>query len=316
MAAKEPDVSVVIVSYNGKVMLRECLRSVFDETRGASCEVIVSDNGSQDGSTEMVKEYFPSVVLIENGDNLGFAKANNVAFLHCRGRYVLLLNPDALVLSGAIERLVRFMDSTPVAAAAGARLYNEDGSLQFSIRKFPTLLGQMAESFFLHELFPRMSRFGEIIKDPKAYERQGEVEWVTGAALMLRREALEDVGLLDERFFMYSEEKDWCFRARKKGWKIYFTPDARFVHVHGDSGTNPLLYSYLVRSKLSLVKKHYSYAEGLLVVLLVRVGLGLRVCVWLALSLLNGFRSEKAVGRFRASWAGFIGSMGRGAGSR
>jgi len=267
---------VVIVSYNGKNILKNCLQSVFEQTDGIDFEVIVSDNGSVDGSLGLVKELFPSVKLFENGENLGFAKANNLALPHCNGRYILLLNPDTVLQSNAIRTMVGFMDNHPDTGACGPKLLNSDGGLQFSARNFPSIPNQIAESLFLHKLFPAVMGFGELIMKPSFYQTTHTVDWVTGAALMIRRQALNDVGMLDERYFMYSEEKDWCFNARKKGWRIALVSEAEIMHIHGDSGTNPKLFSMMIKSKQLFYKKNYPPLKANALISVMRLNLALR----------------------------------------
>lgn len=267
---------MITVSYNGKNILKNCLQSVFEQTNGIGFEVIVSDNGSVDGSIELVRELFPSVKLVENGENLGFAKANNVAMPHCNGRYILLLNPDTILQSNAIKTMVVFMNNHPSIGACGPKLINCDGSLQFSARNFPSIPNQMAESLFLHKLFPAVMGFGELIMKPSFYRTTRTVDWVTGAALMIRRQALDDVGMLDERYFMYSEEKDWCYNAWKKGWEIALVSEAEIVHIHGDSGTNPELFSMMIKSKQLFYKKNYPPLKANTLISVMRLNLALR----------------------------------------
>jgi GT2 family glycosyltransferase len=230
--------SIIIVSWNTRDLLERCLASVREDSRAAQAvglavglEVIVVDNASVDGSSEMVRERFPEVRLIESRQNLGFARANNVAFRQCTGQYVLLLNPDTEVRPGALAALLRFMDGRPEAGAAGARLLNPDSSLQPSCDRAPTLSREFWRLLHLDNLWPyavyRMHEW--------PWDANREVDVACGACLILRREALREVGLLDEDYFIYSEEVDLCRRLRERGWRIFWVPSASVVHYGGQS---------------------------------------------------------------------------------
>jgi len=256
------DLSVVIVNWNVRELLRRCLRSVLASGRlgGLAMEVIVVDNASSDGSAEMVREEFPEVRLIANEENLGFTGANNQGIAASRGRYLLLLNPDAEVLGDALGAMVDYMDAHPDVGALGPMLLNPDGSVQSSRRRFPTLATAFLEStIFQWEL----SRDNRILRRYYVLDRPDdevqEVDWVTGACILMRREALEEVGPLDEGFFMYSEELDWCRRARERGWKVVYLPTARVVHYGGKSSEQvvPFRHIQFQRSKVRYFCKHH-----------------------------------------------------------
>lgn len=193
-------------------------------------EVIVVDNGSQDGSGSEVKKAFPFVRLIENKRNVGFAKAANQGILKAFGKYVLLLNPDTQVKNGAIERLMTFMDTHSDAGVAGAQLLNSDDSKQNSIANFPSLATELLNKSFLRWLFPKKFPGKE-----RNYSEPVEVDSVIGACMMARKDALDQVGLLDEDYFLFLEETDWCYRMKKGGWKIYHVPQAEVYHFQGKS---------------------------------------------------------------------------------
>ncbi len=228
-----PDLSIVIVSWNTCDLLDACLHSalVEAEAAGLAAEIYVVDNNSTDQSVEMVRQRYPSVKLIENKHNPGFAKANNQALALATGRYHLLLNPDTYVLEDGFGVLVRFMDEHPEAGAAGARLLNADGSLQCSCSPEPTLVREAWRLFHLDELRPLGSY--SMVEWPT--DRPRLVDVVQGAAMIVRATVVQQVGLLDEGYFMYSEEVDWCTRIRRAGWQIYWTPQARIIHYGGQS---------------------------------------------------------------------------------
>jgi GT2 family glycosyltransferase len=222
--------SIIIVNWNAKEYLLSCLKSIFEKREAEGWEVIVVDNGSIDGSAGEVKRTFPYVHLIENEKNLGFAKATNQALKKGLGRYILLLNPDTRVKSRAVEQLISFMDGFPEAGIAGAQLLNSDGSKQNSIANFPSLTTELLNKSLLRWLLP--AKFPGKEKD---YCKPIEVDSVIGACMMVRRDAINQVGLLDEDYFLFLEETDWCYRMKKAGWKIYHVPQAEVYHFQGKS---------------------------------------------------------------------------------
>ena len=222
--------SVIIVSWNTKSFLLQCLEPLRGALGTLDAEVFVVDNGSADGSPEAVKGTFPDVRLIENRTNLGFARASNQALRQAQGTYLLLLNPDTRVKEGAIQRLLTFLEGHPEAGVAGAQLLNLDGSKQNSIANFPSLATELLNKSLLRWLFP-----GKFPGKERRYQDPVEVDSVIGACMMVRREAAERVGWLDEDYFLFLEETDWCFRIKKAGWKIYHCPEAEATHLQGKS---------------------------------------------------------------------------------
>jgi GT2 family glycosyltransferase len=258
------DLSIVVVSWNTRDLLAQCLASVLADGRDArrsqdgrnpTAEVIVVDNQSSDGSAAMVRQRFPRARLIENTQNVGFARANNQVFPLCSGRYVLLLNPDTDVHPGALSELVRFMDAHPRAGGAGARLVNADGTLQPSCHPAPTLARELWRLFHLDALMPlaryRMERWD--VEAPR------QVDVTQGACLILRRAALDNVGVLDEDYFIYSEEVDLCYRLRHQGWRIWWVPRAIVTHYGGQSTRQVAreMFLRLYQGKVLYFRKHY-----------------------------------------------------------
>lgn len=237
----------------------QCLTSVVQGTEGVDCEIVVVDNASTNGSVHAVQERFPQVRLLVNSSNLGFAKAANQAIIESKGRYVLLLNPDTRPLDNAIGKMVDFMDSHSEVGALGCRLLNPDLSLQPSCFNFPTLETALYDALLLNWLLPQSSTFGKYRLSFWKHDSVREVDSVTGACLLLSRKAIEETGFLDERFFMYYEESDLCYRLKKKGWKIYFIPQAEVIHYFSKS--IPVLSDWTVgRSMESMYyffRKHY-----------------------------------------------------------
>lgn len=247
------DLSIVIINWNTRDLLAGCLRSIYETANDLAFEVFVVDNASADGSAAMVRERFPQVHLIENRENVGFARANNQAIQQATGRYVLLLNSDTEVKSGALAALLNFMEAHPQAGAAGPYLLNADGSLQPSCYPMLTPWREFWRLLFLAPLARRaaypMGRWDAHI--PR------EVEVLKGACLLLRRAALEQVGLLDERYFIYTEEVDLCYRLARTGWKLYWVPQARVTH-YGEGSTRQVaeaMYVQLYRSKVQFCRK-------------------------------------------------------------
>lgn len=246
---KEKDLSVIIVNYNTKNLLKNCLHSIYKNTKKISFDIFVVDNNSSDRSSEIVKKEFPKVNLIVNKTNPGFAAANNQAIKKTNSRYVLLLNPDTLILNDALNKMIEFMDKTENCGAAGTLLLNEDKTIQNSIHYFPSLIRRLSEAFYFHRIFPKSKSFNEECYDAKEYSYAHEVDWITGASLIVNKKAIEKAGLLDESFFMYSEESDWCRRLRKAGFSIWFNPEAKIIHYGGQSGKSKI-NADLMKSKM------------------------------------------------------------------
>jgi GT2 family glycosyltransferase len=252
------DVSIVIVNTNTRELLKQCIDSILDNTTGLEYEIIVVDNHSADGSSEMITAEFPSVRLIQNDSNLGFPASNNRGFAVSSGRYVLALNPDTVVLGDALSSMVSFMDEHAECGACGCKLLNGDGSLQPSWENFPSMLSEIFYETPLNRIFPHRKRR----KSNGAYD----VDWVSGACLMVRRQTLEEVGVFDERFSpIYSEETDWCYRIKAGGWKIYYVPEPEIIHLSGQTTKKKPIWFYLQlqRSKYLFFRKHRGvlYAE-------------------------------------------------------
>lgn len=257
------DLAIVVVSYNTAALLSACLRSVFaslGRTPELLASVVVVDNGSADGSPDVVKRGFPDVRLVTLDENRGFAAANNVGIRRAQARHVLLLNPDTEVLGLSIAGLVRFMDHNPRIGACGGRLLNPDLSFQHSCFHFPTL----PMSFF--DFFPINHRLVDSRLNgryPRSwYARSFEIDHPLGACMVVRAETIQQVGPLDEGFFMYCEEVDWCYRIKQAGWKIAYTPDSEIIHIGGASArqtAGPMLVQ-LHRSRDRFFRKHYGTA--------------------------------------------------------
>lgn len=270
------ELSVVIVNWNTRDQLEECLRSVFTTIQDLEFEVLVVDNASSDGSPRMVRGKFPQVRLFESQENLGFARGNNLALPEANGEYVLLLNPDAMLQTGAVPRLCAYLQACPNVGAVGAQLVNPDGSLQESWGRFPSLWTELPVLNRLLRSEPRILPCALA-----GQELARTVDWLSGACLLIRRQALEATGLLDEDYWLYTEEADWCFRARKVGWEIGLLPGVQVVHIRLASSRQRYVETMLHfhRSRLLFILKH----RGWLQASLTKLVLCAKAAVWLAL---------------------------------
>jgi len=244
----DADVAAVVVTHDALPWLRQCLESLGDTP------AVVVDNASTDGTPTFVRERFPAVRLVEQG-NLGLGAGWNRGIEQTEGRYVLILNADAWLTDGSLERLVAFADSRPDAALIGPRLLNPDGSLQRSVRGFPTIWRLATEYFFLRKLAPRSNALNAFYAGGFDHDEVREAEFVMGACMLVRRSAIGEVGGLDESFFLFSEETDWCYRFRRAGWKVLFFPGAECVHVGGASHGGRMFRENL-RGHLRFLAKH------------------------------------------------------------
>lgn len=222
-----PSLSIILLSWNVRDLLRACLKSL--PLAEAQTEIIVVEAASADGSADMVRGEFPSVKLITSDENLGYTRGNNLGLRAATGRYLLILNPDTEVLAETLGRMLAYMDAHPRVGVLGPQLIFPDGSLQSTRRRFPSLLTGFLESTWAQPLAPRALLDHYYARD-LADNAIAEVDWVVGAALLVRREAYAQVGRLDEEFFMYSEELDWCKRIKAAGWQVVYFPEARIIH--------------------------------------------------------------------------------------
>ena len=260
-----PDLSVIIVNRNTRELLAACLRSIAALPDRVVCEIIVVDNGSSDGSPDMVARRFPSVHLIRNQTNTGFAYPNNQGLAVSSGRHVMLLNSDTEVQPYAFERLVEFMDANCDVGACGPKLLYPDGRPQPSCGSFPSMWREFCDTFFLDRLFRRSRWFGNQFTHFD-HLHTAPVDQPAGAALVVRREILETVGPLDERFKIYYNDVDWCYRIHLAGWKIYFVHDAVVIHHWGattrSENRRMQLGAEMTRNRFDYYAKHFG-ARGL-----------------------------------------------------
>ncbi|EKD49385.1 MAG: hypothetical protein ACD_63C00165G0002 [uncultured bacterium] len=268
--------SIIILSWNVKNLLRRCLRSVFDKTNDIDFEVFVIDNASSDGSADMVGKEFPKAKLIRNDDNKGFAKANNQAIKLCHGEQIILLNPDTEILDSALAKMVRFLNEHPKAGIVGARLLNLDKTLQVgTARRFPTIGILTTMMLGLHSFLLKKKKYKDYYMLDEKFEHITEVDQVMGASLMAKREVFSKIGALDEKFWIWFEEVDFCKRAKNAEYKVFVLPDAEIIHHKGKSFIQqPKLKKYFQLSKsiIHYASKHFSKFNFIILILLWPLG--------------------------------------------
>lgn len=252
------DLSIVIVNWNVRDLLRETLLSIERGRGDLDLETIVVDSGSHDGSAAMIADEFPEVTLIACSDNVGFARGNNMGFAAANGKYVFLLNPDTVVVDDALAVMMDCLQRDSTIGAVGPQLLNPDGTVQSSRRRFPTFATGLFESTWLEGVAPASVLDSYYMAD-RPDDESIDVDWVTGAAIMVPREVIEEVGGLDEGYFMYSEELDWCRRIKEAGWRIVYEPSAQVIHYVGQSSDQAVTARHInfQQAKLRYFRKYH-----------------------------------------------------------
>jgi len=308
------DISIIIVSWNVRELLQKCLGSVgsgqWTETqalttlhRPRSTEIIVVDNASSDNSVEMLRAEFPDARVIANTENAGFTRANDEALAMAQGRYLFLLNPDTELRPGALQTLFDYAETHPRVGIVGPQLFYGDGSAQSSRRRFPTLATAFLESTKLQQWFPRSRVLTRYYMLDTRDDATQEVDWINGAAMFVRRAVYEQIGGFDEAFFMYSEELDWCYRAKQAGWQIAYLPTAQVTHYEGKSSEQVVAARdiYFHSSKIRFFRKTRGafVAETLRAFLLLMFAYQIAEegCKWLV-----GHRRALRAARVQAYW--------------
>jgi len=257
----EKPLSIVIVNYNVKNLLKKCLESIFEYEKDTKFEVIVVDNNSTDHSQKMLKRDFPQVKLIENKRNLGFSRGCNQGIKESQGRYILLLNPDTELTPGGFKKMIDFMDLKPEKGICGPKMIDKEGKLQFSCRSFPSYLTAISSSqSILNRIFPENFLSKKYLLKNQDHSQITEVDWVSGSCLLAKREMFEKVGLLDERFYMYVEDVDLCYRAKMAGFSVFYFPQVLVIHHIGKS-TQKKKFNMLVEHHKSMYyfyRKHHN----------------------------------------------------------
>lgn len=287
-----PKISIVIVNWKTPRLLAGCLDSILADSRCHDFEIWVVDNASGDDSVSMLATRYPQVRVIANADNVGFPIACNQAIARCKSTYVLLINPDTLVVGDAVSKLADFMDGNPGCGAAGPKILNPDGTLQLACRRsFPDPLAAFCRITYLSRLFPRnkfMARYNLTYEDP---DKLLEVDAISGSCMMIRRTAIEQVGMLDEEWFMYGEEIDWCWRLKQAGWKVFYNPQAVIYHYHGAaSRLRPVKATISLHHGMTIFyRKHVAPRYWAPFNLLVYAGIWLRASIFVIAGLVRGF---------------------------
>lgn len=254
------DLSIVILNYNTKQLTLDAIQSVYDSELAYSSEIILVDNASSDGLIEEIPRIYPKVQVIANKENVGFSRANNQGIRISKGRYVLLLNSDTILEKDALQKMIAFMDKHPKVGAGGGKLVLPDGSLDKACRRgFPTPSASFYYAFGFSKMFPDKPRFNQYQLGYLSPDETYPVDCLVGAFMMVRREAIDQVGLLDEEFFMYGEDIDWCYRIKQAGWEIYYYPEAKITHYKGASSRRKpwkIVYEFH-RAMYLFHRKHY-----------------------------------------------------------
>ena len=251
------DIAIITVSTSEAHWLRPCLSTVFAHMGDVSADVVVVDNESRDGTAEVVTSEFPDARVVRSR-NHGFSHANNRGLMTCDARYVLFLNPDTEIVDGTFEELVRAMDAHPTVGLVGVRQINPDGRLDKTIRRFPNVLRTLGDAFGAERLPGRPRWLGERELDHSVYDREVACDWTSGSFMLVRREAIESAGFLDERYFMYSDETDFCRRIKTAGWEIRHLPSMTILHHEGKAGIKPSIVSLDASSRMLYARKHFS----------------------------------------------------------
>ena len=254
------NLSIIIVTWNTKRIVRECLESLANHTKNPNTEIIVVDNASSDGTSQLIREHFPQVQLCQNDTNLGFARANNIGIRLSTGRYVCLVNSDVVVPAGCLEKMVQYMEQHPDIGMLGPKMLLPQGTIGQSCFRFPSVWNWFCRALALDRLFRGSRLLGGFLMTDFGYDRVTDVDVLTGWFWMLRREALNHVGLLDECFFMYGEDIDWSRRFHKAGWRVVFYPEAEAVHYCAASSSNAptRFYVEMNRANMQYFQRYHS----------------------------------------------------------
>ncbi|MCA9980557.1 MAG: glycosyltransferase family 2 protein [Anaerolineales bacterium] len=299
-----PMLSIIIVSWNVCDLLRDCLRSIYDtaDNLALTLEIIVIDSASSDNTVAMVQTEFPAVRLQACAENVGFPKGNNIGLEMANGRYLFLLNPDTVVQPGALQTLVAYLEQNTAVGMVAPQLLNDDGTVQSSRRRFPTLATGFWESTWLQPYAP-----AHILRDYYMTDlpdnTTAEADWVQGAAMLIRREVYEEVGGMDEAYFMYSEELDWCRRIRQAGWPIVYLPPAQVTHYQGKSSEQASTQRHINfnRAKLRYFRKYHGRVSAFALRLFLLLNYAAQLLLEASKALL-GHRRDLRQQRIRAYW--------------
>lgn len=279
------DVSIIIVSWNTREFLLQCLQSIVETSKDCAYDITVVDNNSSDGSVEAVEKSFPAVKVIQTGANLGFAKANNVGIQNTSGKFVCLMNSDVKLFPKCLEQLSSYMEEHPKVGISGPRVLNADLTIQRSHTRFPSIWRTLCRSLGVSTFFPNSTFFHGYDAPRVSDDEASEVDVLYGSFWMVRRDALPEVGLIDESYFMYFEDVEWCIRFMKAGWKAAYVPTAKAVHYGGASASLAPLKSSVdkQRSHLHYWRTHYNLTANIAIFAILLLHQSSRLCRWLLL---------------------------------
>jgi GT2 family glycosyltransferase len=300
-----PDISIIVVTWNAQRYVRECLDSLMHATAGLSAEIIAVDNASTDGTPQVINQQFPRVTLISNAENMGFAKANNVGLRLSSGDFIFLINSDVNVPPDCLKRMVGYMEQHANIGLLGPRMLGPEGKTARSCMRFPTLWNSFCRALALDSFFARSRLFGGSLMRDFAHDRMAEVEVLNGWFWLVRREALVQVGLLDERFFIYGEDIDWCQRFHQSGWRVVFYPEAEALHYGGASSANaPIRFCIEMQcASLQYWKKHHGRFSSACYVLISLLNHALRIAGYVAAYTVSKSARSQAEFKIRRSAA-------------
>jgi GT2 family glycosyltransferase len=307
----EKELSIIIVSWKVKNLLKNCLDSIFSDTSEKKSEVIVVDNNSQDGSVEMIQSEFPQVSLISNQENVGFGKACNQAIRIAQGNYIFILNPDTIVKPDTLQNIVNFMDCNPKVGIGGCYVYYPNGTPQSSFYRFPTLLSYFSRMFSLFRILSRNRFTQKFFWEYEDNNIAGPIDRVLGGAMVLRKETLRQIGTFDEVYFMYAEELDLCYRAKQMGWKVSTIPNTEIVHYHQQSSLQNIRETTFhgFKSDFLFFKKFYPVYKLIIFRIMQFCGIFFRLLSWLGIYLYGTSKKtlakEKLAGYLRLLFSNF-----------
>jgi GT2 family glycosyltransferase len=278
-------ISIIIVNWNSFDFLKQCINSIYEYIEDLNYEIIIIDNASTDRSTELIEKYFPNVILIKNTENLGFARANNIGISLSRGEFLFFINSDILLFDKIFKRILKHMNDNPSIGLLGPKILNPDHSLQLSARKFPNFFANMSRVFALDRIFPSINFH--------SHNKIEEVDILSGCFWVARKKAIDDIGALDDQFFIYGEDKDWSTRFKNGGWKVLYFPTVEVIHFGGRSSSNAPIKFYLEMQKANLLfwRKHFGRFTYIWVIFTSILHQSIRFTSY---SLLNIIRSKKS----------------------
>lgn len=287
------DLSIIIVNYNTKKLTLDCIKSIYKSKTNYQYEILVVDNNSRDDSVRVLKDTFKNIILIQNKENVGFAKANNQAMKISKGRYILLLNSDTIVRENTLDTIIKFMEENDDVGSTGCKVVLPNGELDKAChRGFPTPEASFFYMTGLAKRFPNNPKFNSYHKSYLHMDEIHEIDCLVGAFMMVRRKTIEEVGMLDETYFMYGEDIDWCYRIKKAGWKIYFNPNVSIVHYKGASSRKKpfkIVYEFY-RAMFIFHKNHFASKYNMFINLLVYLGITLKLSLAI---ITNGFKRSR-----------------------